>query len=330
MRTRDRRHRVGIPHEVIRTTEGGAASDEKSLIPIQVPAHRAVILASVSSALTSDYRCRNRRIGADHDPCIYAVPNWLGRSELDLANHCSSHEAGRPSARAPGYVRRATLHEVQYQYGRSAVPENSRGSRQTSQFGVPNCSRPGHRLAYIPRDVGVFANMSGNHTTGDKMDRFDNTRTELGAISATKQSMLARTNFTPAMPDVDLGFDMIAFGHDPFVAYPIQVKGTTDGLKIWEQYVRQPIIMSYVLHPVSPSPQVFLMSGVEAWALPEIYIERGGKASDFNALTLNDYRFPAVTVLLRDILEEKYPDTTENWNRLIDMVDAERNALTVE
>jgi len=162
------------------------------------------------------------------------------------------------------------------------------------------------------------------------VNRFNNTRTELGAISATKQSMLARTNFTPAMPDVDLGIDMLAFWHDPFVAYPIQVKGTTEGFKVWEQYSHQPIIMSYVVHPLSPSPQVFLMSGAEAWELPELYIERGGSASDFNSDTLANFRFPGITVLLRTILEEKYLDTTENWNRLVDMIDAVRSAVPVE
>jgi len=77
MRTRDGRHRVRVSHEVIRATERGAAPDEKSLVLIQVPADRAVILASVSSALAGDDRRRDRRVGANNDPRVYVVPNWF-------------------------------------------------------------------------------------------------------------------------------------------------------------------------------------------------------------------------------------------------------------
>jgi len=73
----DGRHWVWVSHEVVRAAEGCAASDEKSLVLIQVPADRAVVLASVGSALAGDDRRRDGGVGANHDPRVYVVSNWF-------------------------------------------------------------------------------------------------------------------------------------------------------------------------------------------------------------------------------------------------------------
>jgi len=165
----------------------------------------------------------------------------------------------------------------------------------------------------------------------EKEHMMDNTSTqnqkvEMAAVFTTKLSMIKNTSLIPAAPEVDTGIDIIGFRPDPFMAVPVQVKGATKGLTIWHKHSVRPLIVSYVLDPLSSDPKMYVMTGAEAWELPEIYVERGGKASDFHADRLNHYRFPSVTVLLRSILDEMYAANEAGWAKTL--VEFDRDVLT--
>ena len=148
-----------------------------------------------------------------------------------------------------------------------------------------------------------------------------NSRVEMAAISEAKRSMILYTDLTPSNPEVDLGIDLLGFRPFPFAAYPVQVKGTTSGMKVWQQYALQPTVLLYVINPMSPDTETFVMTGEDAWKLPMRYVDAGGKASDFHAENLNHYRWPKITSRLSDMLHEHYLDDNETWTRVLDDID---------
>lgn len=147
-----------------------------------------------------------------------------------------------------------------------------------------------------------------------------NSKVEQTAVLEVKRSMIRNTSLTPANPDFDHGIDIVAFSANPFYAYPVQVKGTSGGFKIWEQYALLPMILVYVLDPLGETPETFVMTGREAWDIPSLYVSAGGMASDHREDNLN-YRFPAITVRLLTLLRDRYADSAENWERVLRKMD---------
>lgn len=146
-------------------------------------------------------------------------------------------------------------------------------------------------------------------------DRKQDVKVERAAVLAVERSILTLTELTTAVPATDWGVDLIAFEPHPFRAVPIQVKGASSGLKVFRKYADRPIIVAYVLRPHDADSQVVIMTGEEAWQLPDDYIARGGAASDFHS-GLHDYRWPGVTALHREMLEPMVA-TRDRWDELI-------------
>jgi len=151
-------------------------------------------------------------------------------------------------------------------------------------------------------------------------DRWVDTRVERAAILAVERSILEHTDLITASPAVDFGIDLLAFQVNPFGVIPVQVKGAHSGLKVWSKYDEGPIVVAYVLEPLGDAPTVCIMSGHEAWNLPNEYVKRGGRASD-HAAENDSYRWASVTKLLRNILAE-YEATSERWMTLYEEVRA--------
>lgn len=138
---------------------------------------------------------------------------------------------------------------------------------------------------------------------------------EQAAVLAVRRSLLLHTDFIDATPSTDLGIDLIAFQPDPFVAIPIQVKGTQSGLKVYSKHSSPELLVAYVLDPLAEDSTVCLMQGSEAWNLPFEYIERGGRASDHSEDNGN-YRWSSITKLLRVMLLEKEA-SKERWQHYV-------------
>ncbi len=143
--------------------------------------------------------------------------------------------------------------------------------------------------------------------------REDKLRVERAAVAATELSLVRCAELFMAVPVVDQGVDLMAYQADPFRVARIQVKGTTDALTVFRQYSLTPMIVSYVLDPLGPA-DVCLLSGEEAWNLPDEYIVRGGKAGDHYPEN-DDYRWKKRPALLSSMLRE-YPATPERWLEL--------------
>jgi hypothetical protein len=143
---------------------------------------------------------------------------------------------------------------------------------------------------------------------------------ERAAVAAVESSLLRLTDLSLAMPLVDHGIDLIAFRPRPFATAGVQVKGAVSGLTVYSKYVAEPVLISYVLKPLSPAPEVFILTGADAWDLPNEYQRRGGRASDHHESNVS-YRWNSVTSLLREILDE-YQATEERWASLFEQVRA--------
>jgi hypothetical protein len=148
----------------------------------------------------------------------------------------------------------------------------------------------------------------------DKRSR--NLRVERAAVAATELSLARCAELYMAVPAVDHGADLFAYQADPFRVARIQVKGTTDGLTVYRQYILTPMIVSYVLDPLGPA-DVILLTGEEAWGLPVEYVARGGRASDHRPDNGN-YRWRERTALLSSMLREHLA-TPERWLELFDL-----------
>ena len=120
-----------------------------------------------------------------------------------------------------------------------------------------------------------------------------------------------------ATPSSDLGIDLLAFRPEPFAAAPIQVKGAASGLTVYSKYTERPVILAYVFGPMGDEPLVCIMTGAEAWALPEDYVEAGGRAQGRS--TPPTYRWNSIPQLLQKLLE-KHVATPERWMMLFDEV----------
>jgi hypothetical protein len=159
-------------------------------------------------------------------------------------------------------------------------------------------------------------------TMSDEFEQsYRNSRTEILAVAQAERSMVINTTLTPARPSVDLGVDFLGFRNSPFNAYPVQVKGTNGGFKVFSKYADEPSIIVYVFNPGETDMETFVMLGSEAWNLPLLYIERGNKAGSHHPTLNNHYNFSQVTAGLRAILEELYRDTAENWVRILSAID---------
>lgn len=134
---------------------------------------------------------------------------------------------------------------------------------------------------------------------------------------AVERSILHLTDLTTAVPSVDVGIDLLAYQRTPFSVLGVQVKGATKGLTVWRKYSGDSIVVAYVLDPLLETPSIHLMSGEEAWRLPELYVERGGRASDHRA-TNETYRWPSTTKLLREVLTP-FEATKERWAKLFEL-----------
>jgi hypothetical protein len=118
-----------------------------------------------------------------------------------------------------------------------------------------------------------------------------------------------------AVPVVDQGVDLMAHQADPFRVARVQVKGATDGLTVFRQYSLTPMIVSYVLDPLGAA-DVRLLTGEEAWKLPDEYIVRGGKAGDHDPDNGN-YRWKKRPALLSSMFREHLA-SPERWLELFD------------
>lgn len=146
-------------------------------------------------------------------------------------------------------------------------------------------------------------------------DRSRDVRVERAAVVAVERSLLQVEGWVSALPVSDFGIDLLAFRPQPFTAAPVQIKGASAGMTVWNRYGDAPIIMAYVIDPLGDTPLVSIMTGEEAWRLPSDYIARGGKASD-HRVTNASYRWKRVPALLRAMLEE-HQATTERWEDLL-------------
>lgn len=143
--------------------------------------------------------------------------------------------------------------------------------------------------------------------------RSDKLRVERAAVAATELSLTRCGELFIAVPVVDQGVDLMAYQADPFRVARIQVKGDTGGLTVFRQYSLTPMIVSYVLDPLGRA-DMCLLSGEEAWNLPDEYIRRGGEAGDHHPDNGN-YRWRKRSALLLSMLRE-YPATPERWLEL--------------
>ena len=147
-------------------------------------------------------------------------------------------------------------------------------------------------------------------------DRRQDVRVERSAVLSVERSILDLTDLITAQPSSDFGIDLLAFRSEPFGVIPIQVKGAASGLTVSRQYASSPLVLAYVIDPLSQSPVVSIMSGSDAWDLPNQYVARGGRASDHDADNTS-YRWASVTHLLRELLVERQA-TTDRWNMLFE------------
>lgn len=152
------------------------------------------------------------------------------------------------------------------------------------------------------------------------LDRRMDMRVERAAVLAVERSILEHTNWITALPAGDIGIDLLAFRTDPFGAIPIQVKGAHSGLTVWGKYAGAPVVMAYVLDPLTDSPDVVIMSGEEAWNLPFAYVERGGRAAGHELDNLS-YRWASTTKVLKEILAERRA-SAGRWEGLFEEIRA--------
>lgn len=124
------------------------------------------------------------------------------------------------------------------------------------------------------------------------------------------------TELTTAQPATDWGIDLLVFEPDPLTVAGVQVKGAASGLTVYRKYARQNVLIAHVLEPLGDDPTVCLLSGDEAWSLPEEYARRGGRASD-HLPDHDTYRWASVTRLLRRLLTERRA-TPERWVELFE------------
>lgn len=151
-------------------------------------------------------------------------------------------------------------------------------------------------------------------------DRWADVRIERAAVLAVERSVLEHTDLVTAAPSADFGIDLLAFRTKPFGVVPIQVKGAGSGMTVWGKHAQAPIIIAYVIDPLSDSPNVCIMTGAEAWSLPFEYIEQGGRAEGHD-LGNKSYRWSSLTRLLRTMLEERKA-TPQRWDNLFEEVRA--------
>lgn len=140
--------------------------------------------------------------------------------------------------------------------------------------------------------------------------RATNLRVERAAVAATELSLARCAELYLALPVVDHGADLMAYQVDPFRVARVQVKGSTQGMKVYRQYSQSPMIVSYVLDPLGAA-DVVLLSGQEAWDLPFEYVTRGGAASDHRRDNVS-YNWARRTQLLESMLES-HRATPERW-----------------
>ncbi|TKG59157.1 hypothetical protein [Prauserella endophytica] len=140
--------------------------------------------------------------------------------------------------------------------------------------------------------------------------RADNLRVERAAVAATELSLSRCAELYTAVPVVDHGADLLVYQVEPFRVAQIQVKGTTRGLKVFRQYSQSPMIVSYVLDPLGAA-EVFLLTGGQAWNLPDKYIASGGRAGDHHPDNAT-YNWPSRTRLLSSMLAQ-HRATPQRW-----------------
>ncbi|MDX3187774.1 hypothetical protein PV458_05130 [Streptomyces sp. MN03-5084-2B] len=140
--------------------------------------------------------------------------------------------------------------------------------------------------------------------------RADNLRVERAAVAATELSLSRCVELYMAVPVVDHGADLLAYQVAPFRVAKVQVKGTTHGLKVFRQYSQSPMIVSYVLDPLGAA-DVVLLTGGQAWNLPDEYIAGGGQAGDHHPGNAS-YNWPRRTRLLSSMLA-MHRATPERW-----------------
>ncbi len=103
--------------------------------------------------------------------------------------------------------------------------------------------------------------------------RADDLRVERAAVAATERSLL-RAGLFVATPLVDEGIDLLAFQSDPLRVLAVQVKGIGlgKGMTVYRKYARHPnLVVAYVVDPLGPDPDIFVMTGSQAWKLPTQY-----------------------------------------------------------
>lgn len=80
----------------------------------------------------------------------------------------------------------------------------------------------------------------------------------------------------------------------PLEAAGVQVKGASSGLKVWQKYSTQHVIIAHVLDPLGDDPIVGLCSPAKRCGDSLEYVERGWRASDYEPHAL-EYRRLACT-----------------------------------
>jgi len=71
------RPRDGIFHEVVGPAESRAATDEQTILRLQVPGDSSEVFATIRCALTGDDRGGKAGIHPENDPGVEVVSDWF-------------------------------------------------------------------------------------------------------------------------------------------------------------------------------------------------------------------------------------------------------------
>lgn len=133
---------------------------------------------------------------------------------------------------------------------------------------------------------------------------------------AVERTTLEAPGLWVAEPRSDLGADLLVYRERPLRAVAVQVKGQESGLTVWSKHADAALITAYVLRPSACDCSTYLIRGDEAWRLPELYKQRGGRASDYHG-GLATYRWSNLTALLQDVLAP-FAATPARWEMLFE------------
>lgn len=159
--------------------------------------------------------------------------------------------------------------------------------------------------------------------------RATSVQAEQAAVLAVQTWLTRHTSYALAEPKADVyGIDMLAYRAWPLHTIALQVKAAGepgDGVTTYRKYDQDQLVIAYVHVPLSDTPQITLLTGRQAWRLPQEYQRRGGKATDYDLLASGTYRWPRMTALLAELLAE-HAATPQLWDALCTRTSSSRPA----